>query len=171
MTAITKQKKAELLQYAKEINALENEIQGIAKQVTDGLSTVACRIIECGQKLIQARLRCPPGEWSDWLKAHVSISERTVRRYISVASNRTRVSGASSLRQALALISDAETTEEGEAKQPETVVMPYLEALGRITRFVGYVERHPLTEWPDEGKAKAREDLEPVARELWPEKW
>jgi hypothetical protein len=166
-TTLTKQRADELKNYAREINELENEILQRKTRVLDEVRQFDCRVIEIGQKLIQAKLRCPKDFWQDWLRANCTVSPRMAQQYMRIAADPKRVSGAASIRQALALLAEGEA-EPASDEKPQRELLPYLEALGRIHKFCGYVAKHPLKDWPQEGKDKAREDLEPIARELWP---
>jgi hypothetical protein len=59
---------------------------------------------------------------------------------------------------------DAETN--GARERPA-----YLEGLQLWTRFAKITLKHPLKQWPNEGKEKLRELFEPLAIELWPDKF
>jgi hypothetical protein len=170
---LTKQTTHELSKYAREINELEAEIQQRKIKIVGDVREFDCRIIEIGQKLIQAKLRCVPGTWLEWLKGHCTLSERSAQVYMRLASNPQRAAGAGSIRQALALLTEGEEA-PSEAK-PEREIPAYLMALDRVSKLCGYLQRQrpkdapELLGWmPEEGRQKLREDLEPVARELWP---
>jgi hypothetical protein len=167
---IDKQTAHELQERAKQINELEFEIQEGKRRVEEGATFTVQRIIECGQLLEQCRITvAKSGHWLSWLAAHTAISERMAQHYIRIAKDPKRVSGAQSLRDAIRMLSSG----DGEAKQGKTEreLLPYLEALGRVHKLVGYIGRNPVREWPQEGREKLREDLEPIARELWPERF
>jgi hypothetical protein len=173
---ITKQTAHELSKYAKEINELESEIQIRKTKIIGDVREFDCRVIEIGQKLQQAKLRVGKGDWLDWLKSHVTVSERTAQIYMRISLNPQRAAGAGSIRQALTMLADSE--EDPKPEKEASTLPPYLEAIGRVTKLVGYITKtrpkgsaDMFAGWPDEGKAAMRRDLEPVAKELWPERF
>ena len=62
--------------------------------------------VASGEALIEAKGQLRHGEWLQWLEANFEASERTARRYMLVAANRTRVADLvePSLRKALEAI-------------------------------------------------------------------
>jgi len=74
---------------------------------------------------------------------------------------------ATSLREAMVLCEMEGERERAEPKQWP----PYLEAVGRLSKLVGYVDRFPVDTWPAEGLDKFRAELEPIATKLWPDKF
>jgi hypothetical protein len=90
-----------------------------------------------GDLLIEAKKHCRHGEWLPWLKANVRFSERTARRYVTIASqweeltNRTHVTDLS-YRDALAVLSSAEPetnpleTDNSLAQQDEKAAIEFL---------------------------------------------
>jgi hypothetical protein len=79
---------------------------------------------KAGELLLEAKEQCGHGKWLPWLKANVKFSERTARRYMTIASrweelaNRSRVSDLS-YREALAVLSSPEP--EPFAVQPREI--------------------------------------------------
>jgi len=72
--------------------------------------------------------------------------------------------GAGSLRSALALLEEpAEASGEEPRRWPA-----YIEATGRVAKLAGYVEKHPVSQWPLEGQEKFRDELRPIVKALWP---
>jgi len=89
---------------------------------------------------------------------------------MKIAANLPRVENldaATSLRQALALCSP---DREGGTAAPKHWPPP-VEANAKLSKFVGYVERFPVKQWPAEQQDAAREKLLPVAQELWPDRF
>jgi hypothetical protein len=145
------------------IDALRNQA---ARKVNDWL----VEVVLCGRKLNEAKEIVPKRQWMDWVAVHCpTVSHDTINKYMRVAANSERVlnSNVSSLREALHLL----TEKSSEQNKVEQSLLPYLEALGRVHKLVGYIGRNPVREWPQEGREKLREDLEPIARELWPERF
>ncbi len=161
----------ELIQLARRINDREDVIQAGTKRLLDDAVALIPEALLQGQDLLAAKAQMPHGQWLPWLLTHCKkVGERQAQRYMLLAANPTRVSEflkAGSLRQALALLEDKPEQEEKEPRRWP----PYLEAIGRLTKLVGYVDRFPLRGWPPEGLEKFREDLAPIVRQLWPDKF
>jgi hypothetical protein len=162
----------ELTTIARRINDREQAIAMLKNQTLDKATEALRELLLQGADLMQAKAALRHGQWQSWLLLHCpTISERTARLYMQLASNRQRVAdlvSARSIRLALAMLDEPD--EAGEDKQPKRWP-PYLEAAGRLSKLVGYVERFPFIAWPSEGLEKFREDLQPIAAKLWPEKF
>ncbi len=161
----------ELHDLSRQINERENTLALLRSKTLDCASAWVCEVMLQGQALLKAKSALTHGMWLDWLQIHCPlISARMAQRYMLVASKPGVVDQAVSLRSALALC--IAPSESDQPKPEETKSWPpYLEALGRVAKFVGYVERFPLVQWPDEGREKLRTDLLPVATMLWPERF
>jgi hypothetical protein len=161
----------ELVTIGRRINDRENAIEILKKQTFDKAADALTEIILQGNDLLGAKSRLNHGQWMTWLDTHCpNISERKAQRYMRVASNPTRVSDLllnGSMRQALCLEDGQNTEPAKEVKQWP----PYLEAIGRLSKLSGYVRRFPIDQWPNEGLEKFRDDLEPIATRLWPDKF
>lgn len=163
----------ELAKLARSINRreevlLEHEAKSL-KGVADWLSDALLQ----GAELNAARARCKHGDWLDWLKANCpKVHYLKANRYMHMAANLSRVRNltqAESLRQALQLVG---VPVEGSASSgPTQHSLPYVEGLSKFSKFGSFLIRNPITTWPTEGVEQLREDLEPVAKELWPEKF
>lgn len=96
---------------AMEINQLHADAHAHAE-------TAIKKAILCGTKLAAKKASLPHGKWLPWVEENLTFGERTARRYIGVAMNRTRVSdlNASSIREAVRLLAEPE---EPPAKEPE----------------------------------------------------
>lgn len=161
---------------AREINSREDAISKLKEKFTRAGSEFLSEVLIQGQALLQTKSALPHGLWLEWLKANCPlVSIRSAQVYMRLASNTQRAAyfgQVDSLREALLLCAMNKTENSGADKKHESKTWPpYLEALGKVSKFVGYVERFPVHDWPDEGKDKLRQDLEPVARELWPERF
>lgn len=66
------------------------------------MSSTVHHAIRAGELLLEAKGRVGHGEWLPWLAANFEAGERTARRYMTIASNRTRVADLPSVREALA---------------------------------------------------------------------
>lgn len=124
-----------------------------------------------GQRLIHLKTQMKHGEWLPWCERNLAGRYEKAKQCMRIATNWERVPNldqATSLRQALALC--AEKTADDDGTEPRRWP-PAIEAGLKLAKFVGYVERFPVTTWPPENQAKAREELLPVAKQLWPEKF
>lgn len=67
--------------------------------------------IRCGELLAEQKAKLNHGEWIPWVENNLDFSDRHARRYIKIASNRTRVSdldSGASLRSVLKLLAKNE---------------------------------------------------------------
>lgn len=155
---------------AHKINLREALISSLKKQTIEAASDAVQKAIAQGQDLFLAKSALKQGEWQDWLSAHCpEISARSARRYMWAYENRERIKLCSSMRAAVALLEEkAETAEEqtGPRSWPA-----FQEGMGRAWKFVEYVKRHPFSQWPNESVDALRDDLLPIAEQLWPQRF
>jgi hypothetical protein len=162
----------------REIAERERAIQALRRAAGEHCGAWLAEVALQGQALIKAKFAVGHGNFGTWLKVNCPFSHDTANVYMRVAANYERARNlgeGASLRHAVALLTEG----EGNAQdKPERALLPYLEALGRVSKFCGYLQSHKLENsdrlldwWPDEGREKLRADLEPVARELWPERF
>ena len=165
------QRQTQLITMAREINEREDTIQSMKEKTLAAAHAWIAEVCLQGQSLLKAKSLLTHGLWMDWLRIHCpKISQWTANAYMRVAANWGRVTkdedaAVLSLRAALVLCS-----EKGDPAPKNSRSYPgYLEVLCRVGKFTDLVQKHPLANWPDEGLQKLRIDLEPIARELWPE--
>lgn len=161
----------DLVTIARRINDREKTIGMLKRQLLDKGSEALREVLLQGDDLLKVKASIKHGQWLYWLGANTTISERTAQDYMRLASHPQRAAdfiAAGSIRQALALLEDRD---EPIAKKQAKQWPPYLEASGRLSKLIGYVERFPLEQWPDEGLEKFKEDLQPIAAKLWPDKF
>jgi hypothetical protein len=153
----------------------EDVIQQIIAQAGQKANEAVAEALLCGQSLIEAKDLVAHGEWYDWLKANEILrdpvtktgcmSESTIERYMSIARNPSRVKGASSVNQALILLTGA-TRDHGEPKQ-SPLWLTWLNRTGQMReKFLPIIN-----EIPDESAAKFCEDLNAItaaAKAKWP---
>jgi hypothetical protein len=156
----------QLPELAVEINDREKTLEALRRQAADASSDWICEVALQGQALIRVRQTVSHGQFGDWIKTNCPFSYRSAARYMTIARQMPRVADASSLRHALLLLTQDQT---GKGDGGRSEVLPYLAGLGRISKLCTYISTHPLHDWPDEGKAKARADLLPIAQDLYPE--
>ena len=81
--------------------------------------------IKAGEGLMEAKAKCPHGEWGKWLNANFDGSERTAQTYMRLYNERDRLQNRNgvadlSLRRAVAQLAKSETnTEESTAPTVE----------------------------------------------------
>lgn len=155
---------------AKEINELQSAITISVQRVEEGACIAVSNAVLAGRSILAAREMLPHGQFLDWLAAHCpSVSRATATRYMTLAKNPRVIEGASSIRHALALISGDDN--EHDEKKAKAEWPAYLEGVRRASKWAGFVAKHPVHEWPDAGKVELKAKLEPIARDLWPEKF
>jgi len=58
--------------------------QNATKQATDAVESA----IAAGQLLLKVKATVPHGEWTNWLKEHVTVSDRQAQRYMAAAQGK-----------------------------------------------------------------------------------
>ena len=145
---------------AKQIKEGEEVIAAYRTQVGVTLRLAAPEIILQGQRLLAAKDQVKHGEWPQWLKANCpSVRERTARRYMARAAKAT-------LSDYYGLLCDTgeEESRKGESRQ----WLPYIEILRKFARLSIGLDKCPLTKWPEAGRQKLWEKIEPLVKELRP---
>ena len=167
----------QLAKLARQIKEREDVIDHRKRlMIGEGIEALK-EILLQGRDLALAKAVCAHGKWLPWLAANFPKSTDTAQRYMRLAANTDRVrhllenpgGSAPSIRSAL-LACFPDEGEAGEGKEPKSWP-PYLEAIHRFSKVFGYIGKHPLAEWPQEGKVKLQEELLPVAKELWPDRF
>jgi hypothetical protein len=160
----------ELVTLARRINGREETIEEMRKRTVKSVNETLCEVLLQGSDLIESKARCKHGTWLHWLRVNCpKVSERHAQRYMALASKAPtmQLEEADSLRMALALCNlEGAETNEAPRRWPA-----YQETILRISRLCCYVERNPIQSWPQEGLAKAKEVLEPLARVFWPDRF
>lgn len=164
--------KLDLVPLARRINEREDVIQAGKQSAITSASAVVAEVLLQGQDMLRVKNSLAHGKWLPWLAKHCpKISERMAQHYMRLASNPNKVAQlekANSLRQALGLLEDSK---DGKTKGEPKQWPPYMEAIGKLSKLVAYVNKFPATHWPEEGLTKFRSELEPVAAMLWPDKF
>jgi hypothetical protein len=162
-----------LHELARRINQREQNIEQLKNQTVAQANAAVCEALLQGQDLIAAKAECRHGEWLDWCATYIPrLSLATVNRYMRVATvylTKKELIGAESLRAALLLCQE---DKPGDDKPSEPRSWPaFQEGMGRAWKFVEYVRRYPIGQWPNDTVEALRDDLLPVAAQLWPEKF
>jgi hypothetical protein len=160
-----------LVALARRINDREEAIEALRRQSVNKVNETLAEVLLQGQDLIEIKARCAHGNWQSWLRANCpKLSLRSAQRYMALAAKAPgveRLTESDSLRAALALCD----LEGADQKSGPKQWPPYMEAIGRLSKLVGFVTRFPVTQWPDEGLDKFREELQPIAALLWPDRF
>lgn len=103
----------------------------IANEAAEEVESSARKTVEhaerCGRALLAAKEKVPHGQWASWLGANFDYSDRHAQRYMSIASNTTRVAdlkNAGSIREALRMIAEDPETPKRERKPSVEVIEP-----------------------------------------------
>jgi len=158
-----------LTRLAKRINEREEIINQSKNKTVESARIAITEVILQGQDLIAAKARIPHGLWVDWLKAHCPKSVCMAQRYMRAAERcgDKELDEGNSLRALLSL----SFVDEVQSEKPTKQWPPFYEAYCRINKVMRFVEKHPADKWPDEIRDKARGDLLPLLRVLWPDKF
>ncbi len=160
----------ELNDLTKRIKDREEVISAIGQQAKGIGSSLLVEALLQGKDLIAVKASLKHGEWLLWLDQNFSMKPQRAQAYMRLAnaSRDKQLDGATSIRQALALL-DA-PTEMHPTTQPQSWPA-YYEGINRTSKLLAFFNKHPFNEWPNEGVEKLRDDLLPIAQKLWPDKF
>lgn len=169
--------KSEILRkFSREISELENDLEISGRALKSGASSWAYQAIQIGWILRKVRAELKHQNlWQEWIVNNcrkTSVRSAFVYRQMSEVydasdeKQREQLLESGSIRAFLRESAEIQAKVEGEKKPEPKSWPPYLEALGRIGKVVGYMEKHPWSEWPEEGRAKAKEDVEGLVRPM-----
>lgn len=82
---------------ANEINQLHGELIGLFRQSID-------KAVQIGERLTEVKKSLPHGEFTSWMKEHISFSDRTGRNYMKLFNNKDKALEAGSISEAYRLI-------------------------------------------------------------------
>lgn len=155
----------------------ELQLRQLAKLVTSHHQDVSLRLrrmrdygrdcvtdgVLCGNALLRAKGLVPHGEWQAWLTENCpTLRYENARAYMKLAKmwpQYQAISESTSIRAALMLCADDEPKTNGDSETTE----PYLCVLRGLSRLVVNVGKHPVAEWPEDGREKLKAELEPLA--------
>lgn len=164
--------KIELADYGRRIAARNETIDGLEKALLKGGNAWLCEIRLQGHDLLAVKPSVPHGQWEKYLTDACKLHPRTAQRRMLIAktSHESDLTEAGSLREALAICDAPMEPKDANKTNPQSWPT-YMEGIARASKFVGLLERFPIAKWPAAGVTKLRTDLEPIARQLWPEKF
>lgn len=154
-----------LTHLAKEIAIREEKITALKDMAVRNANGALGLAIAQGHDLESARKLIPRDLWPEWLENHCPKTVASAPRYMRLAANPPDV-------LQLDFPSIRETVRhliERPEPQEKTSWPDYLYGIGRAAKFVNFVQSHPLKQWPDGARNQLRDDLLPVAKELWPD--
>jgi hypothetical protein len=161
-----------LAQLTRDVKAHQDAINGVIEGMRTAATNALSEAILCGNKLIAIKDLKPDGGWISWVEENegkTGVSIRTAQRYMELARNTSRVSHLDSIRSALKFLQEENkesSNETGESKSfPVWMV---------VVNSVGRWKEKCLSSFgqiPSEGREKMREDLLPIASQLWPERF
>lgn len=133
--------------------------------------------INCGLMLLQVKASLKHGEWLPWLKqqretGQIDFSDETAKRYMRVASNRSRVTdlAPTSIRAALELLTEDKPAEPQPTLELETAkereAREAAEAKAKAESEARAKAEQRAEDWREQAKAekKKREEAETAAR-------
>jgi len=152
---------------ATEIADREEAIQSLRKQATDKASETVREVLLQGQALLRVeKLLGHDMDIDNWLPANCALLELPhAHNYMRVARNPTRYQDPNQMLLAV-------WHENGETKPPDKTWPSWYAPLTSLAKWTrALTKAPPLNQWPEEGRSKLREELEPIAKALWPAKF
>lgn len=169
----------QLTQIAREINEREEVIDLQRRRLAEAGSSLLCEVIFQGEALLKVKQILKHGDFMPWVATHCPlISHATANTYMrlhwkfanSTKEKQAQVLDAASMREAMLLLCAPEKPTEGEAKKAPS--WPHwLQCTNFVGKFAKILKSNPLEKWPPEGRENLRVLLEPVAAQVWPEKF
>jgi hypothetical protein len=173
---------SEMAKMARRVNDHQASIEILERKAIGEVNNWLNEVNQCGVILIQLKDQQKHGDWLPWLYRHCpklttrkkdgEIRAEKAQKYMRVAHNWERISKVMhesllpeqiSLRAALALC--GESPEEVESN-PVRHWPAEERIIGRASKLLGDLFRHPLSKWHPDSVAKLREDLRPLVVEL-----
>lgn len=167
------EKATALKSLARRIVQREQVIEAKRRQTMTAACETMAEIILQGADLIEAKSHQRHSQWLFWLTKHFPKSAATAQRYMRIAANASRVTHLEngSLRQALAIL-HCFPDESAAAAGPAPALAPVYDRLVfRLSKITALVQKNPIDDWPDQTRGQLKEQLEPIVRGLWPERF
>jgi hypothetical protein len=96
------------------------EINNLHKKVCGDMRTVLEKAVRVGELLIAQKAKLPHGGWDPWIKANLSFSAITVRRYIQCYNNRELLKRSPTIDLTIEQLAKGDKTKAAVPKQPKT---------------------------------------------------
>jgi len=157
----------ELQPIAKQLRERQIEIDQAGKAAIEHISGILEAISEQGRDLLNAKTHVRVGKlmsWAEWLENNVpNLPAKTAAKY-----ERITVEGITDPRQAVfAFLPEPDRRELPQRARPE----PWEVAWSHAHRFASLLREQTLGALREEQREHLRRELEPVAVELWPDKF
>jgi hypothetical protein len=146
MNRITPYDPPAIVKSTDDLAELAGRINAEHQQVETALRAGLEHARAAGELLLQAKAQCGHGRWLEWLKANVAFTDRTARRYMTIASRWGELTDKSdtvsdlTCRDALQLLSAPASTSVGEA--PADDDRPYPDRFPLLADEVIHIGTH-----------------------------
>lgn len=149
------------------INDREDTIQSLRKTTMARAAECIAEVILQGADLIHLQEQLNgSGDFLKYIAAHCpSIEGLHALAYMRAAKNPARFTD---VRQLLLMWPDQEQDSTPPKREPWDGWYGVISSFAKWTRTF---TKTPITTWPPEGKDRLRAQLEPIASELWPERF
>jgi hypothetical protein len=167
-----------LQELSRRIKSREQTIKALDQSVDKAADACVCEIILQGQDLLEAKDLVNHGSWMEWVRSHFPGSHSTALNWMWLAekfgghsqqlTNLIRQGYSVSVLYALRRRASPAVDSEEPKKLPPPifVLLP-----DRTCALVRDYMREDRSRWPAEAMQKLRADVQPLAADLWPEKF
>ena len=148
---------------AARMRSREEDITSKKSDLFGLLGELTALAVEQGQDVILARTKLNNVlRWSEWLQAHVpNLPEQQAAKYVRLATEQ--------LRHPREVVFAFVPQVEAEQKEQRTSPKPWEMVWGYIHKLKTKLKDEPMRDWPAAQRDLTRTELEPIAKELWPE--
>lgn len=157
----------QLLEISRRIKGRTKAIEDLKKSLLDRGHELVCEVRLQGLDLLTVHNQTKRDEWDTWLAN--TMDAHDAKRCMALASSHPRIADLDdigSMKQALLLFEQAEAPKELTKTWPA-----YIMGLSRLSKFRNLLLKVPITQWPQAGVEQLKEDLEPIVKQVWPEKF
>ncbi len=159
---------SERIELIRQVNRREEGINAQAEELRHRAYSLLAEMMLSGHDLMRIRGLDEKSWTALFHEGQIKFTARRALTYISCAKRKDN-----SFRQAL-LVFDPATTDaiEDEAQaEDRTKWSDDVAGIGRVTKLVGWLTDHAWDKWPQVSKTRLRDELLPMARHLWPERF
>ena len=162
----------QLTQLAREINDRQQVIEMQRSKFREAASALVCEAIFQGAALLKVKAILKHGDFMPWVQAHCPlISHATCNTYMRLAHAKRNLEEATSIREAVLLLCAPDQPDGAQAEIAPRTWPSWLQGLNWVGKFSRLLESNPVESWPEEGRQKLRQGFEPLAAQLWPDKF
>ncbi len=156
---------SERIELIRRVNSREEGINSQADELIRHANALVAEMMLQGHDLLRIRGLDEKSWTSLFHDGAIKFTARRALTYISCARRNEN-----SLRQAL-LLFDPATTVQLEEGADQTKWSDDVAGIGRVTKLVGWLTDHAWDKWPQVSKTRLRDELLPMAKHLWPERF